>query len=190
MVEFIKIHHLCSLKGQKMTNFEQIFREHYEELVRHAIKFLNNQHRAEDLVQDVFVNIWHNQSKWKEVSNKRAYLFSMVKNSSINELKKAYKEIMHDELVDLSESIHQPSDIELEELELLSEKILNHLPQKTQMIFRLSRFSHLTYEEIAGEMGVSVKTIEYHMSKAIDWIKKNLDKHWYMIWLLMGMIKN
>ncbi|MCT4645390.1 MAG: RNA polymerase sigma-70 factor [Carboxylicivirga sp.] len=171
-----------------MTDFEQIFRQHYEELVRYAVKFLNNQHHAEDLVQDAFVDIWDNKSDWNQVVNKRAYLFQMVKNRSINFLKKTFKEVMHEELQDTSDL--QPISFELQELEKISKDILSQLPVKTQAIFRMSRFSDMTYDEIAKEMDLSVKSIEYHMSKSIDWIKKNLDKHWYMIWLLMGIIND
>ncbi|MCG8476125.1 MAG: RNA polymerase sigma-70 factor [Cytophagales bacterium] len=168
-----------------LNTFERLFRTHYEELVRHALQFLNSLEEAEDLVQEAFVKLWDRKHELGEVQNVRAYLFRMVRNMALNVLKSKYRSIMHEEL-DEAHSQVLPDAPELRDLEVLSERIVGQLPEKTRLIFKLSRFSNLSYAEIAEEMQLSVKSVEYHMSKAIHWIKKNLSKHWYLVWLLVG----
>ncbi|BDD11829.1 RNA polymerase sigma-70 factor (plasmid) [Fulvitalea axinellae] len=179
-----------SIRVNSLEEYEAVFRSHYAGLVSYAFGFLNDHDEAEDVTQEVFIKVWERRDSIELKSGWGVYLRVAVRNASVNRLKSKYRQMMSEELQEFREPAElETSDLDLADLETLANSILSQLPEKTGIIFRMSRFSNASYEEIAKELGLSVKSVEYHMSKAIQWIKKNLSKHWYMVWLLMGMIK-
>ena len=158
--------------------FENIFNLHYEQLVRTAYGILSDLEIAEDVVQEVFIKFWEKRGSLKIEKTLEAYLKQAVIFRAIDHLRKAKK---------LQEHItkHQHTSLQLSlqtpESELLSKENLQaiynkieDLPNKSKLIFKLNRFEQLTYPEIAEQLDMSIKSIEYHMSKALDLLRKSV----------------
>ena len=140
--------------------FEKTFKEHYNALANYAYSILKNEADAEDVVQEVFIKVWQNNPGIIQSEQVKFYLITSIRNGCISFLRKqAGKTFVQPEDVHL----HQQADDErkepVEDLAALANKALALLPPQCQLIFRLSRFGKLTYQQIAHEMGLSVKKL-------------------------------
>jgi len=165
-------------------NFNAYFEELYIPLCQYSLKFVNDSCVAEDIVQDNFVYLWENRERLYKIDSVKAYLFSAVKNKSLNHLKTKYiKNTLHkiDNLQNtIIDNIH-PSALELlecGELEAILEKALNHLPERCRIIFTMKRFGGKTNKEIAEDLNISVKTVEAQMTIAFKKLSLFVNTHW------------
>lgn len=153
---------------QKVKNsfllFESVFREHYNPLANYAYSFLKDKDDAEDVVQSVFVKIWENHQVKLEDDGIKFYLYTAVKNGCLTKLKKTVTVPLTGDVA-AEEPVFKnnlPEDIS----NLISEAF-RQLPPQCLVIFKMSRFGKLKYAEIAAELGLSVKTVENQMGKAL-----------------------
>lgn len=166
------------LHAGDQSSLRYLFEEYYKELVIHAMKFVINQGVAEEIVQDVFIRLWENRVSFRLQKSFRSYLFTAVKNRSLNFLKSRYGRIRFEELdqnsqIPFSESADR--DLNLAELQEEVRSAVHSLPPKCRTIFNLSRNSGLTTREIAGQLGLSVKTVQAQISIALKKIKAHLN---------------
>ena len=123
--------------------------------------------------------------KTEEVKNIRAFLMTVVKNQALNYLRNEHlrmevrENILDDELYELDFRISSldssdPNQLFSEEIIAIVNHTLNELPEKTRRVFIMRRFEEKSYREIASEMNMSVKGVEYHMNKATESLKKTL----------------
>lgn len=135
--------------------------------------YVNTREEAEDLVMNIFSSLWKNRIKASQIDNLESYLVKAAKNQSLKFILKQQKQRrqIHQLKEQKSEFVeHQNSPDQLLEIKELSFRIHNNLqklPPKTQQIFLLNRENGFTYEQIARSLGISVKTVEYHISKAL-----------------------
>lgn len=132
---------------------------------------------SEEIVQDIFYVLWRDREKLDILSSLKSYLYKSVKNNSLQferreKLESRYSNENKDEK--LSEDPHDY--LELKELEALIERILAKMPQRRAQIFKLHRFEGKKYLEIAQDLSISVKTVEAEMSKAIDLLRKMIER--------------
>lgn len=160
------------------ASFRALFEEHYNVLCNYAFSFLNNHQLSEDVVQEVFLNIWNNKEKIDFEQNIIAYLFSAVKNKSLETIRKHKNEIQKiNAFQSTAKKIDPAVKSDLIEAYLLKEKLnksIRQLPSKCQDIFVLSKLEGLTYDEIAELRQISKKTVENHISKALKILRKTL----------------
>lgn len=155
-------------------NFEQLFRRHYQQLCSYANSFLNDMESSEDVVQELFIKIWDQQKLQMGVENLKFYLFTAVRNNCLSRIrknKKNYFEELRDE--DAADEM-LPGFGKVDEApdtNALIANALNRLPPKCREVFLLSRLSGQTYLQIARSLGISVKTVENQMGKAIRLLK-------------------
>jgi len=162
------------------TAFELLFRYYYPGLVVFASNIVLNRDEAEEIVQDFFVRLWENRSAVKPGNTFKSYVFTSVKNRSINFLKNAsVKQHVIDELKKQMETemrfnpdIYVDSEIQ-QKLKAAFEK----LPQRTAEIFTLSRFKGFSNTEIAENLGLSKRTVETQISNALKILRKELKSH-------------
>ena len=152
------------------TRFEALFRQHYNDLATYACTLVNSRDDAEDVVQEVFIRIWQQLPQVIEGEGIKFYLITAVRNGCISHLRKQ-KNIS---LVEPdSAALHRPAEEarpqtgEAADPAALVQEALALLPPQCGAIFRLSRFGQLTYQQIADELGISVKTVENQMGKAL-----------------------
>jgi len=174
------------LKQGDEQAFKTVYNEFYGTLLYVSRQYVPNKDESKDAVQNAFVKLWENKSMIKESANIRNFLFTIVKNNCLNHLKKqeviykAHESIKHHEMHLQYEALSRFSFDELE-IKELKEKVnaaIEELPHHCQVVFKLKRFDQLKNREIAAQLGVSEKTIEAHMTKAMSMLRESLK--WYL----------
>jgi RNA polymerase sigma-70 factor (ECF subfamily) len=150
--------------------FDELFRKYYAQLVRFAMGYLHDGQQAEETVQDVFVRLWENAPSISIETSVLAYLYTSVRNQSLNTLKhEAIKKKYEQEQA--AAAIENPGDsgekINLPYFRRLLAKAVGELPEKCREIFEMAKFEGLTYDEIAEYLQVSEKTVENQMGIAL-----------------------
>jgi len=181
-------HILIELNNNNPKPFEEYFRQVFPELVKYAYSLTLSKETAEEIAQDAFIYIWNNCSKIIITGSLKAYLITTVKHACINHLKtKARKNftkyVSESDLNSLSGLYYQP--IEANELRKHIKKAIQSLPDRCQTVFLLSRFTDMTYPQIAAELDISVKTVEAQMSIALSRIRKYIDDRGMLFYCFM-----
>lgn len=159
-----------------LYNDEQAFKElyylFYNKLFHFAYAFIKNRERAEEITEDVFINLWRNRSHLTEIKNVKVYLYTATKNNSLNYIAKKAHEITtapYDDIsIDIAEYEATPEQIMIssEMLKKLNQAI-DELPPRCKIIFKLIREDGLKYKEVAEILGLSVNTIDAQMAIAV-----------------------
>ncbi len=172
--------------------FNQLYEEYNQRFIRFARSYVMTNEIAEDIVNDSFMYYWENKQNIAD-QNLSSYLLTVVKHKCINYLKRlSLEEQARDRFQYLEEWELQlkistleacnPEKLLSEEIQLLVQKALRSMPKQTRDILIRSRYQSQSNKEIAAELGVSVKTVEYHMSKALKTLRAVL-KDYFPIWL-------
>ncbi|WP_420602167.1 RNA polymerase sigma-70 factor [Flagellimonas sp.] len=159
---------------EKKEYFSTLFDSHYRKLYNYAYKILGEKDISEEIVQETFIKLWENVEKVN--TDKRSiesYLIVTLKNKIIDHYRKEQTKKKHIDLYKLNRNTENLIDSEWELLGQI-EQIYTFLPEKTVEIFKLSRNKGLSYKEIALRKGISVKTVELHISKALNIFKREL----------------
>lgn len=171
---------LAAIKSGDQRAFEQVFRQHYQSLCGYAIRILQEKEGAEEIVQDMFCKLWESRETVEIKSSLKSYLFRAVHNRCLNQIKhinirEAYKENNQERIN--HEEQHFSEHFEKFELQQQIDKAIQGLPTERQRIFRMSRFDGMKYQEIADELGISVKTVEAQMGKALKTLRTELSDY-------------
>ncbi|MHA4810558.1 RNA polymerase sigma-70 factor [Flavitalea flava] len=151
--------------------FEQVFKSHFKNLHAYASTLIKDPASGEEVVQNVFLRLWEKKDNMDMLENIAAYLYRAVHNESLNYLKHLKVKSAYQSFAMRRPPPNNPEQasekIKLGELESRLGKALNDLPEQCRTIFQLSRFEELKYREIADRLGLSVKTVENQMGKAL-----------------------
>ncbi len=171
---------MTSTEESLHDSFRIFFEQHYQRLCSYAFTFLKDEESCEDIVQDIFIKIWLNRQDLVGSEQLKFYVFSAVRNNCLTRLQKNKKyrivEMNDEEEEEPGEIIIEsdPGDVTTNSTELIA-KALDRLPPKCREVFLLSRIGNLTYLQIAGNLGISIKTVENQMGKALK-ILRNFAK--------------
>lgn len=157
--------------------FELLYERYYTPLIILARRYLQNSSDCEDCLQTVFMRIWTNHKEFEIKQSLNSYLFTAVKNECLNHISKNKKLINTDfytDIVNQYDPLTPESILELQQLTDRVKLLISELPERAQEAFKLSRFQHKTYKEIATILDISIKTVESDISKAISYIKIHL----------------
>jgi RNA polymerase sigma-70 factor (ECF subfamily) len=163
-------------QGNKSA-FETLFKSHYANLCGYAVKYVWELEQAEEIVQDLFFNIWNKRSDLYISSSIESYLFRAVRNACLNYLK--HRKI-RDNYASSVQEVHNPGlgqvddPVETLELQKKIDESIESMPPERKKIFLLSRHEGLKYKEIAEQLGISVKTVEAQMGKALKFLREEL----------------
>lgn len=172
--------------------FEQVFKEHFKGLHSYAFTIVRDDADAEEIVQNVFYKLWERREQIAELQSVNAYLYRSVYNESLNYLKHQKVKMAYQShaVNHTPQSSDAGDNASLKELEGRIQAAMNDLPEQCRTIFQLSRFEELKYREIADRLGISVKTVENQMGKALKILRSKLAEYLPVIWLLLVNIKN
>lgn len=162
------------------TAFELLFKYYYPGLVVFASNIVINKDEAEELVQDFFVRLWENRHSLKSDNPLKSYLFTSVKNRSINFLKSAQvkKNVIEELKRQMESEMRYNPDIYTDtELQQKLKLAFTKLPPRTAEIFTLSRFKGLSNDEIALALELSKRTVETQISNALKILRKELQNY-------------
>ncbi|MDO9512469.1 MAG: RNA polymerase sigma-70 factor [Bacteroidales bacterium] len=160
--------------------FEALFNKHFKELGFFAMRYVKDSDSAREIVHDVFINLWEKRESIDPQKDIRSYLFTSVKNRCLNHIRDNRK--FNHNLIDIEEHLSESyenadSGIEIKELKLRISQSINQLPQKCREVFEMSRKQNLKYAEIAIALNISIKTVEAHMTKALQLLRKSLSDY-------------
>ncbi len=164
------------IKKGDVSAFERLFNLYSESMLDFAVIFVKSPQIAEDIVQEVFVNVWKNKKKLNPSLKIKAYLFKSVKNQSLKYFRHEKTERQsEDHIAAVLEPVKRP-DEEISENEFTAEvqKAVNELPEKCRAIFAMNRYSGLTYSEIAKIQDVSINTVKTQMARAFKFLRNRL----------------
>src|SRR5699024_1526770 len=156
-----------------------LFFEYYYELCSVALKVTKSPEGARDVVQDVFLRLWKNRSRWQIQISLKAYLYQAVWNQALNHReKKARLQKTREQFV----KEHVPSSPQIDDIkgtnrQLIAQiwAVVKNMPERRQFVFTLHRKHGLRYKEIAHVLGLSRKTVENHMGLALKEIREKID---------------
>ncbi|WP_346320613.1 RNA polymerase sigma-70 factor [Chitinophaga sp. YIM B06452] len=151
--------------------FEELFHHCYQRLVRFAVEYVQSHESAEEIVSDIFLKLWAGRETYRDVQNIEKYLFTAVRNQSLNHLRKfsAFRVVSTDNPEQLNiVYTHDPYKAS-EWKELLSrlDNAVEMLPPKRRRIFRLVREEGFKPREVAEIMNISPRTVETQLFKAV-----------------------
>lgn len=169
---------LHNLRNGKKEAFHFLYDNYYNPLCNFSYKYVKDRDVAEDIVQNLIFKIWEKRDTLNIPEEMKGYLFRSVLNNSLDYIRKNNKNnISSEEISDNDDYSYNEDKIETYELHEKVNKLKNNLPKSTINIFNLNRNEGLTYTEISKKLNISVKTVEYHMSKTLKYFKTNLSEY-------------
>jgi RNA polymerase sigma-70 factor (ECF subfamily) len=173
---------LHRLKADDEKALEFLFRQHYAALFRVSFRVVGNAESAKDIIQDVFATLWEKRHSLNVSKSVKAYLFRAVANRSINYVRdnpstqtasiESVRQERH------STSFNDAGDkLEERELQTFIGQVIQTLPPQCKAVFQLSRNEEMSNKEIAESLGISVKAVEKHISKALKKLRRSLESY-------------
>jgi RNA polymerase sigma-70 factor, ECF subfamily len=160
--------------------FERVYNEHFERLYRYAFSITKSRDLAEDVVEDVFVNIWERQNGHTEIKDLKNYLYVSTKHLAVRIASKDPNHFLYtdyEEIIQIADSIDPESILLGSELQKVIDKAIMSLPDHCGLVYDMIRNQGRTYDEVSRELGISKKTVESHIGKALGRIKKQLQEY-------------
>ena len=177
---------LGKLKNDDQSAFTVIFSKYYADLVRFSFGFTRNSDVSEEIVQEVFLKFWENRSSLDIHTSLKSFLLKNVQNRSIDSLRHTGITNKYASVV-LEHAILSQNDTEnyilYSELQANLNQAMHKIPMQYAEVFQMSRLETLNYQEIADKLGVSVRTVEVRISKALGMLREELKD-----FLLIGLI--
>jgi RNA polymerase sigma-70 factor (ECF subfamily) len=175
--------------------FEEVFKTHFKNLHAYACTILKDASDAEEMVQQVFYKLWERKTGLDIHTSIKAYLYRSVHNECMNHIKHQKVKAVHQQYSMLQEKLQVEKNDPAQQLtgNELEKKIfaaLNDLPEQCRTIFQMSRFESLKYQEIAFQLGLSVKTVEAQMGKALKRLRLKLVEYLPVFMPLLYFILN
>lgn len=168
------------IKEGDIKIFEKVFRQYYMPLCLYSSGITGRKEVAEEVVQDVFYNIWKNRENIRIRRSVKNYLYGAVRNRSLRYLEtRLVSERYLENACQNEQTANEPSPqeyLEYKELEYLINITLKKLPKRRMQIFKMHRMEGKKYKEIAERLSISVKTVEAEMTKAYKALRLEIEK--------------
>lgn len=176
------IDHIPQLSLTDKNSFKILFDHFYQPLCHLSQHYLEDEDEAKGVVQEAFVKLWEIRNELNADSNLRNFLFTLVKNNCLNILNRRQILLKHHEKIRWMEMHYQYESLsrigddylEFSELKDKIDEAIRKLPEHCRVVFEMSRFEDLKNREIAEKLGVTQKTIEAHLTKALKVLRKEL----------------
>jgi RNA polymerase sigma-70 factor (ECF subfamily) len=155
-------------------SFEQIYLRHWEDMFAFCLSNIQDEEHSKEIVQDVFKSVWERREelRLKEVER---YLIRSVKLKTFEYIRNKVSRQQHlNNISNITESHYSDNTLIAEELANKIAKLVNTLPNQCRKVFQMSREQGLTNKEIAQELVISERAVEYHISRALKTLKTEL----------------
>lgn len=187
------------VKNTYLHTFNKLFSEYRSGFIRFANTYVHDIDVAEDFTTEAFMSYWENREKLPVNSNLPAYLLTIIKNKCLNHLEhirlkdRVLNNISELAAWELNTRIMtlkacDPDKLFSEEIRRIIDETLENLPDRTREIFILSRYKHKTNREIAEILNITSKGVEFHISKALKEMRKNLKDYFPLFILSLYLI--
>jgi RNA polymerase sigma-70 factor (ECF subfamily) len=164
-----------------VSAFEAMFRAYKNDLGAFVESYVRSRAVAEELIQELFLSIWEQRYSWRIATPLNTYLFRAARNRAISHLRHERVEarfrerLLRDDPADAVVPLPLADEVlAARDLEDAIEQAVRRLPARCEEIFRLNRYHHLSYAEVADVLGLSVKTVEVQMGRALAALRRTL----------------
>ncbi|MBN2639418.1 MAG: RNA polymerase sigma-70 factor [Bacteroidales bacterium] len=167
------------LKEGNHESFKKLFEVYSKPLHQFSYSYLKSTEAADDVVQEVFVKIWENRKQLLTGTSFKSYLFTIALNTirkQFNSLSKAIT-LKHEILLEFSTHKTDFDDsLDFQRLLTKLDELIAQMPEKRKLVFVRSKLEKKSHLHIAEELSISVKTVEYHISEAMKYLKAEFEK--------------
>ncbi len=168
------------LIGGDEDAFCELYAVYKNRLIYFAMRFLKSREYAEDVFQDAFTVVWQSRRFIDPDASFSSYLYTIIRNRLLNQLRDAANEEKLKESI-LSQALDYTDDtkreVMLNDLKFIISRALEQLTPRQREIFEMSREAQLSHKEIAGELGISVNTVQEHISSSLKIIRTYFIKY-------------
>ena len=155
--------------------FETVFKQNFVAVTTYCNKFVRDSEEAKDLAHRAFMKVWEKRDTIPDQSNIKALIYRIAHNLSINYLRDHKKFCDEEELTTVeSENADADNDIKAAELEAAVIDTIQHMPEKSKKVFLMSRYEQMSNTNIADQLGISIKTVEAHITTALKMLRKKV----------------
>lgn len=181
-------------KGEKKA-YEAVYNEFFGILYHLSFQYLHDEKVAEEIVQDTFMKLWEIRTSLNNQINLRNYLYTITKNNCLNYLRNQKISMKHLENLKYLEMQFNydaldkiGNYLQFEELRNKIDEAISQLPEEVIETFKLSRFEELSYKQIGEKQGISIKTVEARISKALKILRIELKDFLPLIYLISRIL--
>jgi len=183
------------LRNGDESALTELYNKFWQSLFVSSYNVLKDKELCEDIIQDIFMNIWHNREKLEINISLKGYMYACARYQVFNQFKKN-KDKIH---IELFEDLDKRFQYSTPETQLMHDELLDQinsiveaLPEKCQLVYKLSREEQLSHKEIAERLDISTKTVENHITKALHVIRISMGTSASMamvLWLSKNLFK-
>lgn len=178
-------------QGDKRA-FTILFDGYYKTLAAYIFKLTESLEVTEEIVQDVFIKIWLKRESLSEINSFSNYIFILSRNKTLNFLRQQARYATHFQPLEKEQEATIGAEEEndsYEDFRILIDQAIERLPQQQKLIYQLSRFEKLKYNDIATRLNLSAETVKKHMYLATKTIKEYVQLHMddVVIYLLLAL---
>ncbi|MCT4603242.1 MAG: RNA polymerase sigma-70 factor [Marinifilum sp.] len=163
-------------KNGDQSGLRMLFDLYYTPLCVFAYKYFDSYEKAEDIVQEAFINLWEKERMVEFTGSVKSYLFSIVRNNSINQIRKDNRfrfEEIDNQAYQIIENKYENQLLEQRKENLYKE--IAELPTQCKTVFEAIAFDKMKYADVAEEMNISINTVKTHYKRALKQLRSNLD---------------
>jgi RNA polymerase sigma-70 factor (family 1) len=180
-------------KGDEAA-FTQIFYNYTTKLAPFVMSLLHSNVWTEEIVQDVFLNLWQHREHLEQVDNPQAYIYQIAYNRTLDYIKKNERQIKLQYALAHSQAAADTNftdlDLNFRATDQLVKEAVSQMPAQRRVIYQLAREQGLSQQEIADQLSISRHTVRNHMAEALKDIREYLQGHGTMTAILLWTFKN
>ena len=154
-----------------IREFEDQFKSLYKPLCLFALRYIDQVDDAEDIVQQAFADVWDKNASGEAILNLKSYLYQAVRNRSLSWISQEKRTESTEEFPDVEDETEEER-MAISERDARLWEAIDQLPKERKKIFLLSKRDGLKYQEIADELGISIKTVENQIGKALKALRE------------------
>jgi RNA polymerase sigma-70 factor (ECF subfamily) len=181
---------LARMKEGDRSALTLIYRKYWQRLYLHAFGLLKNAQACEDIIQELFLQLWTNRQQLQVKVSLNAYLFASVRYEMLRHIKAGrVNEGILEHMEEQMQAAPALEEIEYRELQSRVVAIIERLPEKCKEVYKLSREAQLSHKQIAHRLNISPKTVENHLTKALGFLRVSLSQLFTITLVMLCLTK-
>ncbi|WP_164735282.1 RNA polymerase sigma factor [Pseudoflavitalea rhizosphaerae] len=174
-------------------SFRLLYDEYFNTIYSTALAFTQSQQLAMEVVQETFLRVWKNRTRLPEIENLPGFLYVIGRNQVKTALRSIKENNEAEGLLNIAEPVNVHSPERAAIIKQFREEVYKaagQLPEQQAIVFKLSRFEHLSYDEIAAQLGISTATVKNHLVKALGFMRNYFaSRHKHLLPLILLIIE-
>lgn len=151
----------AAIKANDYVSYNHLFTRYYTRLCKYVYSLLMNKNDTEDVIQELFLQLWNNRHKIEIKESVSGYLYKMARNSALNDIKAKVNYQHHlENQKEISVSFYEDNKVETDEFRIALFDCIDQLPARSREVLILHRIKGLKQKEIGEQLSISVKTIK------------------------------